>query len=79
MKRTYITVEGKVTEYEYLNYKRKSKRPKCKCGGILATISVQRYREYLKLGYYCALCKNMYMNKELGTILMCKIEEGGSK
>ena len=78
MKRTYIKVNGQVVEYEYFA-KIQTKRPYCKCGNMLSTISVQRATEYLRLGYYCPLCKSMFMDSSKGNVFKCNIEHNRFK
>lgn len=75
MKRIYITVKGEVREYDYPKFKPKRKRPKCpNCRELAIVIKVQVDSKYTKLGYYCRLCKIMYMDRKKGKIFECDIE-----
>ena len=76
MKRTYITVTGIVKEYTYPKYVKNKKRPRCEiCTNELHAIHTQiGIKRYSKIGYFCDICNNMYMDGDKGTIMRCKIE-----
>jgi hypothetical protein len=84
MRRTYIKVDGKVSTYDYdeatVKLWKRIKRPHCEiCTNGLRSIYTKGDEGNLRLGYYCPVCKKLYMDRSKGDVVIATIELGGIK